>query len=799
MAYNFRRQPWGYLSGDPALGDLAMGYWLRQAFSFLVDKNSIVRNLLQNFGVVGHSTVNPANTFWYNDNIPKPDFNLTQANAILDDMATPGGSIPQIPGFTLDPPGACSRDTAFGCRSLPTIGNAAFEILTPQADYDPVRASAGAMVADAMRQAGVNALSRPTAFGAIMNRVAVRDFDVFILDWRIDVTDPDYLFGFFNSSNAAAGQNYPGFQNATSDQLIENSRAELDRGTRQLLVFQAQDLLARARPYEVLYFRTNIEGYRQDRFVNWTVISGTIWNYWSLEGIRPPSNSSLFASIALASATNAGASEPVAVTVFDDLGGTLSGALVTLSVDSGPDKGNLSIGGGPEMKTLSGTTDINGTLSATYHAADVQAETSVIIRTVTVHPGFPDPFARSAIIRVFPGGVQFLSVRLGLPLGSRVAQGYDLPMNVTVDDQDGNPAPDALVDVYADPPGGLTPSPSSGTAAQMSTVMLFASPTAGLGDYSVTVVANKAGFAQARSDVVITVMTPSTYTITVETVPSGLNVWVDGTSYTAPISVPCLSGATVTLSAESPQGAGGILHRFSSWSGLGSLASQAVSCDGNETYVANFTTEYEVSIDTIPEGLTVEVEGVAVTSPHSFWCPEGASRALYAPSLQGTDDTRHPFVAWSDGGARSHAIACDGPVNLTATFSTDYEIAFATAPPGLSVSVNGSPTQTPLATWCPSGSSVAVAADSPQTHEGTRYRFASWSDGGEQTHSIPCDAPGTFTATFDAESPPETNVPAYLVLGGIFAVVAVALGIAYLLWRRKRRGISEEPNEPPTN
>ena len=797
MAYNLRRQPWGYLGGNPANGDLAMGYWLRQAFSHLIDKKSIVQNLLQNFGVIGHGTLSPANTFWYNDNIPKPEYDLTQAAAILDDMATAGGLIPQIPGFTLDPPGACSRDTPAGCRSMPTIGNAAFDILTPQADYDPVRASAGAMVADAMRRVGINAVSKPTAFGTITSLIAIRAFDLLIFDWRIDGWDPDYLFDFFHSSNAASGRNYPGFQNATFDQVIEDSRAELDRNARRSLIFQGQQILADARPYEVLYYRTNIEGYRQDRFVNWTVIGGTIWNYWSLQGIRPPSSPSLRASIAIASATSAGATEPVTVTVFDDSGGLVSDALVILSVDPGPGSGNLSIGGGPEMKTVSGTTDLDGKVYATYHAANVLSATIVLIQTATAHPAFPDSFARSALILVFPTGAQFLSIWIDLPLGNRVPQGFELPMNVTVEDQDGNTVPDATVDVYVDPPGGLMPNPSSGTAAQMSTVMLMADPAAGLGDYTVTTVADKVGFAQARSDVVVTVVTPSVYTIVVETVPSGLQVWVDGTSYTAPVSYWCLAGATVTLSTASSQGAGGILHRFSSWSGLGSQTTQTVSCDGNETYVANFTTEYEVSIDTVPEGLTVEVEGVAVTSPHSFWCPEGASRALYAPSLQGTDDTRHPFVAWSDGGARSHAIACDGPVNLTATFSTEYEIAFATAPPGLSVSVNGSPTQTPLATWCPSGSSVAVAADSPQTHEGTRYRFASWSDGGGIAHEIPCDGAEDVTATFVAEAPPQAGGPPYGTVAAILGAVAVASILAYFLWRRKRGRKREPSSDPP--
>src|SRR3990172_1803286 len=147
----------------------------------------------------------------------------------------------------------------------------------------------GQMTAAAMQSGGINVVSKPLAFGEIVARLDARTFDQYILGWRIGGTDPDYLFSFWDSSNAAGGQNYPGFNNATFDTTIRASRAELNRTLRHDLIFTAQDILADARPYEVLYYRTNIEGYRNDRFVNWTVSSGTIWNYWSLLGIRPPS------------------------------------------------------------------------------------------------------------------------------------------------------------------------------------------------------------------------------------------------------------------------------------------------------------------------------------------------------------------------------------------------------------------------------------------------------------------------------------------------------------------------------
>ena len=474
MAYNFRREPWGYRGG--MLND-DMGYWFRQAVSHLIDKKSIVQNLLQNFGVIGHGTVSPANTFWYNGNIPKPDYDLALANAILDDPLK-GGRVPIGP----DPPGACSKDTPTGCRSLPRIGTGVFEILTPQADYDPVRAAAGALIAAAMRQVGLNAVSKPTAFGEIVNRITIHDFDLFILGWRIGGTDPDYLFSFFHSSNAPAGQNYPGFNNATFDATIDASRAELDRTLRRGYIFDAQRLLAEARPYDVLYFRTNIEGYRQDRYVNWTVTAGTIWGFWSLAGIRPPSTKALRQSITTESAVASGGTAPVTVTVFDDKGTALSGATVDLSVNLGA------------LDRTSGTTNVNGRVTATFTAPTLLPTdlfATVILQATASHlPDFPDTVSRNAQLTVFPPGAPFLSIRADLPQGDLATSGGSLLLTFTVRDQDGAVVSDADFQITVQPSGaGLTPSPDHGTG--LTQVTLRAGTVTSTQKFIVTVTATK--------------------------------------------------------------------------------------------------------------------------------------------------------------------------------------------------------------------------------------------------------------------------------------------------------------------
>jgi ABC-type transport system substrate-binding protein len=488
MAYNMRRSPWGYS------GTTDVGLQYRTAVSHLVDKKSIVQNLLQNFGVIGHGTISPANTFWYNELIPKPPFDKALAASILD-----------AAGWGPDPAGDCTKETPGGCRSLPGIGTRLTEILTPQADYDPVRAAAGQMIADSMRSVGLNFVSTPLAFGQIVARLDARDFDQYILGWRIGGTDPDYLFSFFHSSNALGGQNYPGYDDPEFDQIIEDSRAELNRTLRQELIRDAQINLATNRPYEVLYYRTNIEGYRQDRWVGWTVSSGTIWNFYSLLQIHHPSNQRLVITPTLQSAVSSEGTAPVTVTVFDQDRNPVSGATVRLQLQA-PNAGTLSSGAITGVVDMNLTTDSSGQVLANFAAPLVPGPAPVTVLidlTASKQPAFPDEQKRVAQITVFPVGAQFLSVQYTLPGGDVAEAGGTLLLEIEVRDQAGLLANDATVTVDST----LVVTPSNGTASALATVTLKApANVTAETSYDLTVTATKPGYADGQQELTVTVL-----------------------------------------------------------------------------------------------------------------------------------------------------------------------------------------------------------------------------------------------------------------------------------------------------
>jgi ABC-type transport system substrate-binding protein len=322
MAFNMRRTKFGYPSGDPTQGDT--GKPLRKAIAHLIDKKTIVDVFLQGYGILARGPVSPLNTFWYNGSLPGYDFDVNTAKSILD-----ANGYVDNDGNTwrdLEPATSGEQDTLV-------------EILAPTADYDPIRAQACILIETRMREAGIQVKCNHQAFGTIINNIDARTFEIYILGWSIGGTDPDYLYSFFYSLNANAGQNYPGYKSTGPggfDEVILESRTEMNITKRQKLIRDAQGILVEDLPYNVLYYRKNIEAYRVNSFTGWTTsASGTIFNYWSLMNIKPPSEKYLRTTMTVASAVSSFKNETVTVTVRDQDKTVVSGAYVTISVEQG--------------------------------------------------------------------------------------------------------------------------------------------------------------------------------------------------------------------------------------------------------------------------------------------------------------------------------------------------------------------------------------------------------------------------------------------------------------------------------
>jgi glucose/arabinose dehydrogenase len=80
------------------------------------------------------------------------------------------------------------------------------------------------------------------------------------------------------------------------------------------------------------------------------------------------------------------------------------------------------------------------------------------------------------------------------------------------------------------------------------------------------------------------------------------------------------------------------------------------------------------------------------------------------------------------------------------------DLSFATNPSGLQLAVGSTSQTAPFTRTVIVGSTNSVSAPTPQTLNGVTYNFASWSDGGAQTHVITAPATATgYTATYNVQ------------------------------------------------
>ncbi len=483
LAFNMRKKDFGY---DEDGNDVGKPF--RKAVAHCVDKKTIVTTLLQNFGMIADGPVSPAITLWFNDSLPTYPPDVEKAKSILDNA------------------GIVDAD-GDGWRELPTLGDTQFDILTPPANYDPIRSAAGLMIATQMQAAGINVISKPTAFGEIVRRIDARDFNMYILRWSIGGTDPDYLYSFFYSGNAEVGQNYPGYTNAEFDKAILASRAEMSETKRVELIKRCQGILVDDLPYDVLYYRQNIEAYRADRFTNWTLQAGSLFNFWSLIYIHRPPVKRLSVSISAPSAVISGGTAEVTVTVKNQYQNPLEGAMVYLEI-----KNPVHTALTGTISPTDGTTNINGQFIAEFHAPQVPSyseggsnETIWITVTKVTKEGYIDPPSKTISIVVKSTQSKFLAVRITAEFDVLPSEGI-MYLDIQVTDENNSRVDGAQVNISVEPVNAVL-SHLNGTTIDGKIRFIFTAPKVDEDTpYLITVHAKKNGYEEGIQSIEIDVV-----------------------------------------------------------------------------------------------------------------------------------------------------------------------------------------------------------------------------------------------------------------------------------------------------
>lgn len=266
----------------------------RRAIATLIDKDFIRSRLLQGQGIKMNALVPPGNRYWHN-----PDVTVYGDGLSRGDRISRAHAILKAAGYGWQtPPVDDSGKVVKGKKIMDPQGKSItnITILTPPADYDPMRAQAGIFIQEWLRALGIPALAKPIAFSSLSEQVQVRrEFDAFIHGYGNLSLDPDYVRSFFHSRyDRSRGRNTSGYSNVEFDRISDESAVTMDKEMRRDRLFQMQQIISRDVPWIPLYNPNTIEAVRSDRFTGWVDMPVGIGNWWSfclLKPIRPTEKS----------------------------------------------------------------------------------------------------------------------------------------------------------------------------------------------------------------------------------------------------------------------------------------------------------------------------------------------------------------------------------------------------------------------------------------------------------------------------------------------------------------------------
>lgn len=246
-----------------------------------------------------------------------------------------------------------------------------------------------------------------------------------------------------------------------------------------------------------------------------------------------------------------------------------------------------------------------------------------------------------------------------------------------------------------------------------------------------------AGWADFRDKECNIYVTTPGGNVSVGTFPDGLWFGIDGVAYNTRQLKSVAAGYSVYLNTTFYQYAGpGTRFAFLFWDDGGAQNHSFWMRPSEVSVTATFGAEYQVTIDTVPPTLEVQINGTPYQAPRSFWWPGGSEQSLNATSPQYSgSDTRYFWTRWSDSGAQDHTILVTGPETITAYFSTQYRIIISAHDGGgpllgINVSIDGSfAGVTNYTGWLYSGSAHEFGVETPVNIGGTDYMFMDWDSG----------------------------------------------------------------------
>ena len=216
----------GYNLNNPLFEDKRV----RQALSYAIQREDIIKGVLSGLGVVATGPYKPG-TWASNPGVTKYRYNPRKAKSLL---ASAGWTDTNGDGF-LDRKGV----------------KFSFTILTNQGNES--RAKTAVLLQKYFNEVGIEVKIRVVEWAAFINEfIDKRKFEAVLLGWSIG-QDPDQYDIWHSSKTGQKELNFIGYSNREVDSLLEKGRRTFDREKRKNYYWKIQEILADEQPYNFLY------------------------------------------------------------------------------------------------------------------------------------------------------------------------------------------------------------------------------------------------------------------------------------------------------------------------------------------------------------------------------------------------------------------------------------------------------------------------------------------------------------------------------------------------------------------
>ncbi|MBI4209211.1 MAG: peptide-binding protein [Deltaproteobacteria bacterium] len=203
---------------------------VRQAISYAIDKNKVVRGVLHGLGVAATGPYKP-DTWAYNPNVKPYPYDPEKAKQLLAEAGWKDTDHDEI----LDKEGQ-----PFEFVIMTNQGNAQRQLTLE-------------IIQRELRKLGILVKPRVVEWSTFINEfIDKRNFEAIILGWSLS-PDPDQFDIWHSSKTGLREFNFISYNNPEVDELLEKGRSVFDPKERKKYYDRLQEILAEEQPYTFLY------------------------------------------------------------------------------------------------------------------------------------------------------------------------------------------------------------------------------------------------------------------------------------------------------------------------------------------------------------------------------------------------------------------------------------------------------------------------------------------------------------------------------------------------------------------